>query len=106
MIKLGAMMLTGFWLICSTALAGPTPPDWKSWDMFPKGSAAPRYTADQIQKLLLSGEKMVLIYAGYRTDTVICGSMYLPYRWVPPVGSGAQVNLNVPKDTWMVAYCP
>ena len=82
------------------------PPDWKQWNAFPKGTDAPRYTADRIQELLLAGEKMVFIYAGYEVDEIVCGSLYLPYTLVPPFGDGARVNLSVPKDTWMVAYCP
>ncbi len=88
----------------SVALGAKTPPNWKEWNMFPKGADAPRYTAERVQELLVSGEKMVFVYAGYQTDTVICGSIFLPYNWVPPVGSGSRVSLNIPKDTWMVAY--
>ena len=103
--------LTGFLLFfllgfTSIAIGGKVPPNWKDWDAYPKGADAPRYTAARIQDLLLADEKMVFIYAGYETDRVVCGSIYLPYTMVPPFGNGAKVNLNIPKDTWMVAYCP
>jgi len=62
--------------------------------------------AQQIQKLLLNGEKMILIYAGYRTDKIICGSIHIPYDLTPPFGDGRLVNPSFPKDTWLVAYCP
>ncbi len=88
----------------SAAFGGPVPPNWKYWDAYPKGAEAPRYTADRIQQLLLAGEKMVFIYAGYETSRVVCGSIYLPYTLVPPFGDGSMVNLSIPKDTWMVAY--
>lgn len=106
-----AKALTGFSLFLvlgftSLALGAKTPSNWRNWDAYPKGSDAPRYTADRIQDLVLAGEKMVFIYAGYETGKVVCGSIYLPYTLVPPSGSGSRVNLNIPKDTWMVAYCP
>ena len=98
------LFLLVFLGVTSTALGGKTPPNWKEWDMYPRGVDAPRYTAERVQELLVSGEKMAFIFAGYRTDTVICGSIFLPYTWVPPVGNGSKVSLNIPKDTWMVAY--
>lgn len=90
--------------VASTGMAGKIPSNWKDWNAYPKGADAPRYTADRVQQLLVAGEKMVLIYAGYETDKVVCGSIYLPYTMVPPFGNGSKVNLNIPKDTWMVAY--
>jgi hypothetical protein len=54
--------------------------------------------------MLLAGEKMVFIYAGYDTNSIVCGSIFLPYTLVPPFGDGSKVSLNIPKDTWMVAY--
>ncbi len=104
-IKIATIFFLVFVLgLTSVAFGGKTPPNWKEWNMFPKGVDAPRYTAERVQELLISGEKMVLIYAGYKTDTVICGSIFLPYRWVPPISDGSRVSLNIPKDTWMVAY--
>ena len=95
-----------FFVATSPAFGGPVPTNWEKWESFPNATVAPRFTANRIQELLLAGEKMVFIYAGYKTDKIVCGSIYLPYTWVPPFGSGARVNLNIPKDTWMVAYCP
>jgi len=103
MTKIVSMLLLGFCLTSGVALAGIAAPDWKKWDNYPD---VQRMTADQIQELLVAGEKIVLIYAGYRTRNIICGSIYLPYTMVPPNASGAAVNLKIPKDTWMVAYCP
>lgn len=103
MRKILTLTLVWLGLTAGSALAGVAAPNWKDWDNYPD---ATRMTADQVQELLVAGEKMVLIYAGYKTDKIVCGSMYLPYTMVPPNASGAAVNLTVPKDTWMVAYCP
>ncbi|MGE4559144.1 MAG: hypothetical protein AB7E77_03000 [Desulfobulbus sp.] len=103
MTKILTMMIVGLGLMAGTALAGVAAPDWKEWDAYPN---VQRMTAEQIQELLVAGEKMVFIYAGYKTDKIVCGSMYLPYTAVPPNASGSAVNIRFPKDTWMVAYCP
>lgn len=101
MTKILTLMIVGLGLMAGTVLAGVAAPDWKSWDNYPN---VQRMTADQIKKLMVAGEEMVFIYAGYRTDKVVCGSMYLPYTAVPPNASGSAVNMRFPKDTWMVAY--
>lgn len=92
-----------FFLTTGIALAGRPVPNYKSWDNYPK---TPRIDANLVKKLALSGEKMAFIYAGYKTEKIICGSMYLPYTSVPPKSNGASVNLRIPKDTWMMVYCP
>jgi hypothetical protein len=104
-VRLAAVIFIILYLGASTAaFGGPVPPNWKNWDAYPKGVKAPRYTAERIQDMLLAGEKMVFIYAGYDTNSIVCGSIFLPYTLVPPFGDGSKVSLNIPKDTWMVAY--
>ncbi|KIH75470.1 hypothetical protein SAMN05660860_03266 [Geoalkalibacter ferrihydriticus] len=79
------------------------PPDYRSWPSHPR---VPTMTPDQIQELMLKGEKLVLIYAGFQTDRVICGSIHIPYQLTPPFGDGTKVQPVFPKDAWLVAYCP
>ncbi|MDO3379726.1 hypothetical protein [Geoalkalibacter halelectricus] len=86
------------------SMSAKTPPNWRDWPTHPKGDIAPRMTASQVREIFLSGEKMVFVYAGYLTESVVCSSIFLPYNAVPPFGNGARVNLDLPKDTWMVAY--
>lgn len=81
----------------------PTPPDWKEWSTHPK---VPTMTADQIQELMFRGEKVILIYAGYRTDKIICGSVHISYTLTPPFNDGSKIHPVFPKDAWLVAYCP
>lgn len=103
MTKILTLMIVGLGLMAGTALAGVAAPNWKAWDNYPN---VQRMTADQVKKLMVAGEKIVFIYAGYKADKIVCGSMYLPYTAVPPNASGAAVNINYPKDTWIMAYCP
>ena len=74
---------------------------WQRWDNFPK---VPRITAKEVKKLMLSGEKIVFVYAGYEVDQVACGSIYIPYTKVPPNSDGSTVNFNIPKDYWIMCY--
>jgi hypothetical protein len=76
---------------------------WKQWNNFPN---VPRITAEEVKELLLRGEKIALIYAGYKVSSVACGSYYLPYTSVPPNADGSSVKLIVPKNYWIVCYCP
>jgi hypothetical protein len=77
---------------------------WQTWSNFPK---VPKISADIAKKLVLSGEKAVFVYAGYKVDEFVCGSMELPYTLVPPNADGSRVNLSaVPKDAWVFCYCP
>ena len=79
------------------------PANWRKWNNFPK---VPRITGKQVKQLLLSGQRVIFIYAGYRIKRTICGSIFIPYNKVPPNASGSSYNLKFPKDTWMLAYCP
>lgn len=79
----------------------PTPPDWKEWSTHPR---VPTMTPDQIQQLILRGDNTILIYAGYKTDRIICGSVHVPYNLTPPFGDGRRVNPRFPHDAWLVAY--
>ena len=81
----------------------PAPPDYKSWSTHPK---VPTMSADQIQEIMLSGEKVILIYSGYRKDVSICGSIFISYLLTPPYGDGSKVQPNFPRDAWLAVYCP
>ncbi len=78
---------------------------WEKWDAFPKGNKAPRIMPEKVRELMMAGEKVVFVYAGYDVDTVLCGSLYLPYTLVPPESDGSRVNLKLlPKDGWIMCY--
>lgn len=81
----------------------PTPPNWKEWSTHPK---VPTMTADQIQELMFRGENVILIYTGYVKDVSICGSVFISYLLTPPFSDGSKVYPNLPRDAWIVAYCP
>lgn len=100
MTKIGWLVIC-FLLTASVAIAGRPVPNYKSWDNYPK---TPRIESGLVKKLMVAGEKMVFVYAGYKTETVICGSLYLPYTAVPPNGDGSKVNLKIPKNTWIMVY--
>jgi hypothetical protein len=74
---------------------------WQTWDNYPK---VPRITAKEVKNLMLAGEKMVFVYAGYEVDKIVCGSLYIPYTLVPPNSDGSGVNFRVPKDYWIMCY--
>ena len=96
-------ILLSLLVVSASAFCEGVPSNWRAWDRYPEVT---RYSAERVQDLLIAEEEMVLIYAGYETDKVICGSLYLPYTLVPPYSSGSKVNPKISKDTWMVAYCP
>ncbi|MEE4357867.1 MAG: hypothetical protein V2I97_15475 [Desulfococcaceae bacterium] len=78
---------------------------WEKWDAFPKDNKAPRIMPEKVKDLIMAGEKVLFVYAGYDVDTVLCGSLYLPYTLVPPRSDGSRVNLKVlPKDWWIMCY--
>lgn len=74
---------------------------WQKWDSFPK---VPKITADRVKSMMLAGEKIAFVYAGYKVDEVVCGSFYIPYTKVPPISDGSKVNFRVPKDHWVMVY--
>lgn len=85
-------------------LAGAEKEWWQKWDNFP---SVPKISAAQTKALMLSGEKIVLIYSGYSVTETVCGSLAIPYTLVPPNANGARVNLSkIPKDWWVLCYCP
>lgn len=105
MVEGGAMkrimiMLIFLILILISTVAGAQE-WWQKWDNFPK---VPRITAKEVKQLMLSGEKIAFVYAGYEVDDVLCGSFYIPYTWVPPNSDGSNVKLRVPKDYWIMCY--
>jgi hypothetical protein len=77
---------------------------WKKWPSAAK--EAPRISADQVSQLFLSGARVVFVYAGYEKSEIVCGSIYIPYTLVPPRRDGSGVKLGLPKDTWIMCYCP
>ena len=93
------IMILIFFLMPSTVFSAQS--WWKKWDNFPD---VPRIHKEQIQILISSGEKIVLVYAGYKKGSVICGSFYIPYTAVPPKASGSRVILPFPKDYWILCY--
>lgn len=74
---------------------------WQKWDGNPK---VPRITAKEVKNLMLAGEKIVFVYAGYEVDQVVCGSYYIPYTKVPPISDGSAVNFKISKDYWIMCY--
>ncbi|MFX0116918.1 MAG: hypothetical protein ACFFB3_20385 [Candidatus Hodarchaeota archaeon] len=79
---------------------------WQEWPEFPKGL---RITAQQVLQLQRAAEKMVFIYAGYELgegDKVVCGSLIIPYIKVPPYADGSNVKVRIPKDWWIICFCP
>jgi len=95
MVMLGFLILT---LISNLSYAQEW---WQTWDNFPK---VPRITASEVKKMMLAGEKIVFVYAGYEVDQVVCGSFYIPYTKVPPNSDGSSVNIRFPKDYWVMCY--
>ncbi len=80
---------------------------WEKWDRFPKEDKAPRIMPNEVKKLMMAGEKMVFVYTGFDVEKVVCGSLYIPYLLVPPEHDGSRINLKpVPKDWWVMCYCP
>lgn len=95
-----------FVLICfilPILFVSPAHPEqwWKKWDNFPE---VPRITGKQIKDLMLAGEKIVFVYAGYKATEVICGSYYIPYTLVPPRADGSKVRIKIPRDYWIMCY--
>jgi hypothetical protein len=77
---------------------------WEKWDPYPKDPKVPRITAKQVKNLMLAGEKIVFVYAGYKVNEVVCGSFYVPYTLVPPGADGSGVRIKIPKNYWIMCY--
>ena len=90
-------------LVCMCVHAYAQEEWWQKWDNYPK---VPKITASQVKQYMLSGEKIIFVYAGYEVDQVVCGSLYIPYTKVPPSGDGSTVTIPVPKNYWIMCYCP
>ena len=79
---------------------------WQKWPRFPKGN---RISAKQVKMLMREGANMVFVYSGYEGgegDDIVCGSLIIPYDEVPPFGDGSRVGIRIPKDWWVICYCP
>jgi hypothetical protein len=76
---------------------------WQKWDNYPK---VPKITAKEVKQMMLNGEKIVFVYAGYEVDKVVCGSFYIPYTNVPPNSDGSMVNFKISTNYWIMCYCP
>lgn len=86
-------------LMCSSVGAGQL--WWQKWSRYPK---VPRVTAGEVKTLMLSGQKMIFVYAGYKVKEVVCGSLIIPYTLVPPYADGSKVKLHIPKNYWIMCY--
>ncbi len=96
-IMVGVLVLT---LVSNVAYAQKW---WEEWDSHP---TVPKITAGEVKTMMLAGEKIAFVYAGYRVDEIVCGSFYIPYTKVPPNSDGSTVNFKVPKNYWVMCYCP
>ena len=77
---------------------------WQTWDNFPK---VPRIVAADVKTLVLSGQKAIFVYSGYKVPETVCGSVVIPYTLVPPNADGSRIVLDsIPKDYWIFCYCP
>lgn len=94
-IVVGVLILT---LISDIAYAQQW---WQKWDSHP---TVPKITAGEVRNMMLAGEKIVFVYAGYAVKNVVCGSYYIPYTKVPPSSDGSRVNFKIPKDYWVMCY--
>lgn len=74
---------------------------WQKWDNYPR---VPKKTAKEVKQMMLAGEKIVFVYAGYKVDYIVCGSFYIPYTLVPPHSDGSRVNFKISKDSWVMCY--
>jgi hypothetical protein len=74
---------------------------WQKWDSYPR---VPKITAGEVKNMMLAGEKIVFVYAGYEVDQVVCNSFYIPYTKVPPSSDGSSLTIRFPKDYWIMCY--
>ena len=94
-IMVGVLILT---LVSNVAYAQIW---WQQWDNYP---TVPKITAGEVKTMMLAGEKIVFVYAGYAVKEIVCGSYYIPYTKVPPNSDGSGVNFKIPKDYWVMCY--
>lgn len=96
------ILLTVLSLRFTTALAAPAEQKWwKTWPNYPNVA---RISADTAKSIVKSGDKVAFVYAGYKKESVVCGSVFVDFMWVPPNGDGSRVKLNLPKDYWLLCY--
>lgn len=98
-------ILIALFMACTVTMApGFEKQWWEQWDNFPN---VPRITAAQAKQIMLSGERAVFIYGGYKIDEIVCGSLIIPFNMLPPYADGSRVNItSIPKDWWVLCYCP
>jgi hypothetical protein len=99
--KWGKSMLAVVLLIFTFNYADAEEKWWKKWPSHPD---VPRITAKEVKALMLAGENMLFVYAGYETKEIVCGSLIIPYTLVPPFDDGSRVKLRIPKDYWIMCY--
>ena len=89
-------------VVCPASAGSKVPPNWGAWEVHPE---VERISAPMVADLLMKGEKMVFVYAGYKKADVICSSIFMPYNKIPPYEDGSSINMpDFPKDTLMVVY--
>jgi hypothetical protein len=97
------LIISALFIFAVPLLQGVEKKWWQSWDNFPK---VPKITAAQAKMLITGGEKAVLVYSGYKVQSIVCGSLVIPYNLVPPSADGSRLNLtSIPKDYWILVYC-
>ncbi len=101
-MRLSILTIILFFLFSLGNASAQGVPDYKSWDRHPQHM--PRITAEEVRQLMLSGENILFVYAGYEVEEVVCGSVFISYLWVPPSGDGSMVRPTFPKDWWVLAY--
>lgn len=94
-------ILVGVLILTSVSNVAYAQEWWRQWDSHP---TVPKITAAEVKTMMLAGERIVFVYAGYKVKEVVCGSYYIPYTKVPPNGDGSGVNFKIPKDYWVMCY--
>jgi len=98
------LFLSAAMICCCLVSVGFSKEWWQTWDNFPK---VPKISAATAKELVTSGQKVIFIYAGYKVSEKLCGSGAIPYTLVPPNANGSRVDLRaIPKDYWILCYCP
>ena len=106
MRRLGITFCAVFMFLAATGAEAAQKKWWRTWPEFPKGL---RITAEQVKQLHQVGQKMVFVYSGYEGgegDEVVCGSLIIPYIKVPPYADGSTIRVRIPKDWWIMCFCP
>ena len=72
MKRIVSLILLFVFFVFSSAIAGQSIPNWKSWPRYPD---MPRISASLVAKIVTDGEKIIFVYGGYQGTEVICGSI-------------------------------